>query len=193
MDTCINVSAMRQNAWNAWSRQYSNWTMPIIPLRWMLAKQCFASDSNRFNVIVLNSAIIQNTLLANVQYVFSVAVLLVILLLFRRATTSITKDDSLAYLFKDLMALLKLLHWKNCNYSNVAFTTSCFGIFMAMLPLLLGIWLFMLCYRQYIHYVIKVSQFAIGFQLLIICRRSDARFSLSFRFRENMAINFVDF
>lgn len=143
---------------NALSAHYTNWTINKIPLRWTLATQCLASDSIPFNGIVSIPAITQNTVLANGQYVFSMAIFLVILLLFRRATTSITKDvDSLTYLLKDLIALLKLLHWKNCDYSNVAFTVSCFLIFLAVLPLLLTMWLFMLCYRHYIHYMIKVS------------------------------------
>lgn len=160
MNTCINLSAMAnyQIALNAWSRHYTNWTINKIPLRWMLAKQCLASDSIPFNEIVSIPSITQNTLLANGQYAISMAVLMLILLLFCRATTSITKDvDSVAYLFKDLIALLKLLHWKNCDYSNIAFTTTCFLIFIAVLPLLLTLWLFMLCYRHYIHYMIKVS------------------------------------
>lgn len=143
-------------AFNAWS-QYSNWTISKIPLRWILSKQCYANDFNHLNEITSVSAISQNTFLANAQYLFSMAVLLMILLLFRRATTTITKDDSLTYLFKDLIALLKLLHWKNCDYSNIVFTTSCFLGFMILLPLLLTFWFFMLCYRQYIHYTIKVS------------------------------------
>lgn len=159
MDSCVNLSAMDnyQDTLNALGYQYSNWTINKIPLRWMISKQCFASDSNQFNEIVSTVDISQNTFLANTQYIFSIVVLLVILLLFRRATTSITKDDSLAYLFKDLIALLKLLHWKNCDYSSIAFTTGCFIIFIALLPLLLTLWLCMLCYRQYIHWVIKVS------------------------------------
>lgn len=160
MNTCINLSAMDhyQHAINEWSHHYSNWTINKISLRWMLANQCLASDSIPFNEIVSIPAITQNTLLANGQYAISMAVLVLILLLLCRATTSITKDvDSVTYLFKDLIALLKLLHWNNCNYSNVAFTTSCFLIFMTVLPLLLTLWLFMLCYRHYIHYMIKVS------------------------------------
>lgn len=143
-----------QKALNALSVQYSNWTtMHRIPFRWMLTKQCYASDPNQF----IESSIIQTTFLASGQYLFSLIGLLMILLLFRRAKTSITKDDSLAYLFKDLIAIVKLLHWKNCNYSHIAFTISCFIIFIALLPLLLTLWLGMLCYRQYIHYTIKVS------------------------------------
>lgn len=160
--SCMNQSTMKsyQILLNAFSVQYQNWTINVgNTCRWILAKQCYASDSNQFSEIVsIPATITQNTFLANGQYTISMGILLVIiLLLFSRATTSITKDDSLAYLFKDLMALLKLLHWKNCDYSNIAFTTSCFLIFVALLPLLLTLWLCMLCYRQYIHYVIKVS------------------------------------
>lgn len=157
MDTCVNLSAMDsyQSALNALSHQYTNWTFNKIPLRWMISKQCHASDSNE---IVSESTISQTTLfLANTQYIFSMAVIMVILLVFRRATTSITKDDSLAYLCKDLIAIIKLLHWNSCDYSSIAFTTSCFVIFMAMLPLLLTLWLCMLCYRQTVHWAIKVS------------------------------------
>lgn len=145
-----------QNVLNLWNRQYSNWTNEM-PFRWMLGKQCMASESNQFNEIVSVPVISQNTFLTNGQYVFSMVVLMVILLLFRRATTSTTKDDSFAYLCKDLIELLKLVHWKNCDYSNIAFTTICFIIFVLLLPLLLSLWLCMLCYRQYIYCVIKVS------------------------------------
>lgn len=152
-----------QLAWNAWSHQYyySNWTINRISLRWMLAKQCLASETAPFNEIVSIPTITQShTLLANGQYhVCVMAILIVLLLLGCRATTSISKDvDSVADLCKDSMALLKLLHWKNFDYTNIAFTTSCFMIFMALLPLLLTLWLCMLCYRQYIHYKIKVSR-----------------------------------
>ncbi|XP_055320369.1 uncharacterized protein LOC129577418 [Sitodiplosis mosellana] len=155
MATCVNLSTMQnyQRALNALSLQYSNWTIHRIPIHWMLTKQCYAvSDPNRFS----EATIIQTTFLASGQYLFSMIVLLMILLLFRRATTSIiTKDDSLAYLFKDLIALLKLLHWKNCDYLHIAFTTSCFLVFIALLPLLLTLWLCMLCYRHHIHHTIK--------------------------------------
>lgn len=208
MATCLNLSTMKnyQKALNALSVQYSNWTtMHRIPFRWMLTKQCNANDPNQF----IETSIIQTTFLASGQYLFSMIGLLMILLLFCRATTSITKDDSLAYLFKDLIAILKLLHWKNCDYSHIAFTTSCFIIFIAFLPLLLTLWLCMLCYRQYIHYTIKVSVFYFGkcnlnsFSVCVcvccLCSHLEWQFlkclfSFSvFFFRENMAINFVDF
>lgn len=145
-----------QNVLNVWSRQYSNWTNEM-PFRWMLGKQCMASESNQFNEMVAIPVINQSNFFGNGQYVFSMVVLMVILLLFRRATTSITKDDPFAYLCKDLVALLKLVHWKNCNYSSIAFTIICFIIFVLLLPLLLSLWLCMLFYRQYIHCMIKVS------------------------------------
>lgn len=168
MDTCVNLSAMDsyQSALNTLSHQYTNWTFNKIPLRWMISKQCHASDSNE---IVSESTISQTTLfLANTQYIFSMAVIMVILLVFRRATTSITKDDSLAYLCKDLIAIIKLLHWNSCDYSSIAFTTSCFVIFMAMLPLLLTLWLCMLCYRQTIHWAIKVSVCVCDMEIYIV-------------------------
>lgn len=157
MDTCVNLSTLKNYhvALNAWSRQYSNWTISKIPFRWMRAKQCYANDFTE--IVSIPSMNQNNTLLANTQYLFSMVILWMILLLFRRATTSITKDDALGYLIKDVMALLKLLHWKNCDYSNIAFTTSCFLVFIAMLPILLTLWLCMLCYRQYIRFVIEVS------------------------------------
>lgn len=165
MNTCDSLSAMAnyQLAWNAWSHQsyYSNRTINRIPLRWMLAKQCWASESAPFNEIVSIPAITQShTLLANGQYHVCVMAILsvVVLLVCCRSSTSISKDvDSVADLCKDSIALLKLLHWKSFDYTNIAFTTSCFMIFMALLPLLLTLWLCMLCYRQYIHYKIKVS------------------------------------
>lgn len=205
MDTCVNLSAMDsyQSALNALSHQYTNWTFNKIPLRWMISKQCHASDSNE---IVSESTISQTTLfLANTQYIFSMAVIMVILLVFRRATTSITKDDSLAYLCKDLIAIIKLLHWNSCDYSSIAFTTSCFVIFMAMLPLLLTLWLCMLCYRQTVHWAIKVSVcvcviwkyiLLLLLWLLLLLLLHTYHFQipiLHFHFRENMAINFVDF
>lgn len=166
MNTCVSLSAMAnyQLAWNAWSREYyySNWTINRIPLQLMLAKQCLANEiaPATFNEIVPISTISQNTLLANGQYhVYVMAIFIVILLLGCRASTSISKDvDSVADLCKDFIALLKLLHWKNFDYTNIAFTTSCFMIFIALLPLLLTLWLCMLCYRQHIHFRIKVSQ-----------------------------------
>lgn len=164
MNTCISLSAMAsyQLAWNVWSHQYyySNWTINRIPFRWMLAKQCLASETAPFNEIVSIPTITQNSLLANGQYhAYMMAISIVILLLCFRATTSISKDvDLVADLCKDSMALLKLLHWKTFDYTNIAFTTSCFMIFIVLLPLLLSLWLCMLCYRQYIHYKIKVSQ-----------------------------------
>lgn len=186
---------------NALSAHYSNWTINKMPLRWT---QCLASDSIPFNEIVSIPAISQNTALANGQYAFSMAIFLMILLLYRRATTSITKDvDTL----KDLIALLKLLHWKNCDYSNVAFTVTCFLIFMGVLPLLLTMWLFMLCYRHYIHYMIKVSWSDFHSILWQRILRPFLKFDLisvhhphlnfvSFNFRihsKNMVINFVIF
>lgn len=152
----MNPSTIKnyQKALHALNIQYSNWTIHRIPFRWMPTKQCYAYSDQLQST---EPTIIQTTFLASGQYLFSMIALLMILLLFRRATTSITKDDSLAYLFKDLIALLKLLHWKSCDYSHIAFTTSCFFIFIALLPLLLTLWLYMLCYRQHIHSKIKVS------------------------------------
>lgn len=165
----ILTMANYQIALNAWSVHYTNWTINKIPFRWMVTKQCLVGDSIPFNEIVSNPAISQNTMLANGQYIFSMVILLMILLLFRRATTSITKDvDSIAYLCKDLIALLKLLHWKHCDYSNCVFNVCCFLIFIAVLPLLLTIWLCMLCYRHYIHYMIKVSSHSV-YLLNVIC------------------------
>lgn len=124
-------------------------------------KQCYIINSDsKFNEIPFNSKIIQNNLLANVQYIFSLVILMIILLLLRRATASITKDDSsnsMTYLFKDLIVLLKLLHWKNVDYPKIAFIASCFLLFIVLLPLLLILWIFLLAYRQSIHHMIKVS------------------------------------
>lgn len=116
-------------------------------------------ESKRF--IDINSYLIsiKNSFLAHeqYQYAFSLITLIALLLLFRRIFVSLKKDVSFL-LFNDICVLFKLLHWKNCNYSYFAFATSCFMLFILLLPLLLILWLFVLCYRQYIYYLIKVSE-----------------------------------
>lgn len=115
----------------------------------------------------INSQIIHKKDLTINLYVFLVVLIIMIVLLFlqRTITSFITKDDhspkisiSWEHLFENLLALLKSLHWINCDYSKVAFVASCFVLFMVLLPLLLVLWILMLGYRQFIHHNIKVSK-----------------------------------
>ena len=46
--------------------------------------------------------------------------------------------------------------WKKINYARISFTICCFALFIAVIPLLLVLWLSVLCYRQYVYFVIKV-------------------------------------
>lgn len=41
---------------------------------------------------------------------------------------------------------------------RILFNLSCFGVFVVLLPILLTAWLCVLCYRKYIHFLIRVSQ-----------------------------------
>lgn len=168
MDTCIakTCTSFAADCLNRFEthRQHHghwNWSMYSPHFQFSLMKQRYDSDAaNQYNRIGKFDAIIQNDLLAHGQYLFSLAILFAILLLIRRPSASqpSKKDEQTMYLFKDLISLLKLLHWNNCDYLNIIFTTSCFLLFMALLPLLLALWLFVLCYRQYIYYLIKVSE-----------------------------------
>lgn len=117
----------------------------------------YGSQSTTFND--MNTLlIIQNAMLAHGQYFFSLAILMGLLLHFQSNTF---KDAQIRQvnLFKNFISLVKLFHWNNCDYLNIAFTTSCFLLFIGLLPFLIILWCCVLCYRQYIYFIIKVSPF----------------------------------
>lgn len=98
------------------------------------------------------ATIIQNELYVHGQYVFSVIVLMVFLVNVR-----FSADDQQTNFLKELFSIVRLLHWNNCNYPYISFTIFCFLLFIVLLPLLVVLWLFVLCYRQYVHILIKVN------------------------------------
>lgn len=94
---------------------------------------------------------VQSNFLAIDHCIISLVFLMTMLVAFYRV-------NSMAYLFKDIVLLLKSLHWKNVDYYwRIVFIGSCFALFIILLPILLCLWLFLLGYRQYIHHMIKVS------------------------------------
>lgn len=85
---------------------------------------------------------IRNTvLLVNGKYIFLLAILMVLMLRFRLK------------LFKQQ----DQQHWEQCDCLGILFSFSCFIAFMLLLPMLVMTWLCVLCYRQYIYFIIRVS------------------------------------
>lgn len=67
------------------------------------------------------------------------------------------QDQQQAYSFADYIPIVKLLHWDHCDYRRILFILSCFFAFVILLPMLVVTWLGVLCYRQYIYFIIRVS------------------------------------
>lgn len=150
-----------------------------------------------FTEIVSIPSISQINFLANGQYIVSMIVILVmILLLFCRGTTSITNHkDSIAYLFKDFIALLKLLHWRIAIIQMLhslavvlCYLLYCYhccwhcGCACRATANIFIMWSKWVCFLLYVHSIgqsVKTTLFLL--------------FILISNFSENMAINFVDF
>lgn len=119
-----------------------------------------------------NVSSIRNTawMLANGKYVFSLAVVMAILLRFR--LTLLKQQGQLqqqAFSFANFVSTVKLLHWNRCDYPGILFSLSCFIAFMILLPLLVVTWLCVLCYRQYIYFIIRVSEDNVNSNEFIFC------------------------
>lgn len=115
-------------------------------------------EQKRLNNLENDENVIRNTvwLLTNGKYIFSLVVLMVVLLQFRSNWYK-QQDQHQAYSFADYISILKILRWEQCDFQGILFSLSCFIAFMILLPLLVMIWLCVLCYRQYIYFIIRVS------------------------------------
>lgn len=60
-------------------------------------------------------------------------------------------------LSKEFNYLHKSLQYIHDNFPNILHVTFCFMLFIILLPLLLTLWLTVLCYRKCVYYFIKVS------------------------------------
>lgn len=108
----------------------------------------FESDENSIANIVW--------LFTNGKYLFSLVVLMVVLLQFR-STWYKPQDQQQAYSFADYISMIRLLYWDQYDFAGILFSLSCFAAFMILLPILVIAWLCVLCYRQYIYFIIRVS------------------------------------
>lgn len=129
------------------------------------------------------ASIIQNELFVHGQYIFSVIVLALFLVNARFAA-----DDQQTNLLKELLSVVRLLHWRNCNYPYVLFTAACFLLFAVLLPLLVALWLCVLCYRQYVHFLVKVSNSCMNLWNVWLIRNVNARAllkAIQFQHRRN--------
>lgn len=95
-------------------------------------------------------------MIANWKYIFSLPILMAILFHFKLVVLK-QQDQQHTYSFVEYISMVKLYHWDQCDISAIFFTLSCFIAFMMLLPILVVAWLFVLSYRQYIYFIIRVS------------------------------------
>lgn len=172
-DICINQ--FERVEFNLWSRKY---VPKLGALKKKVKMESCVNQSNIYHESKSNASnyeneticiengpkiIMQSSVLANDQCMVPLVFIMTMVVVFYRATASasISKDDSsmnsMAYLFKDFVLILKSLHWKNFDYWRIVFIGSCFILFIILFPIFLCLWFVLLSYRQYIHHVIKVS------------------------------------
>lgn len=90
----------------------------------------------------------------------SLSILVGIFFHWKFSTFKTANKDNIFRPFRDLLNIFKEIHSKYCDYVQTVFTTACFFLFIALLPLLLMLWICILIYRQIIFYIIKVSIFS---------------------------------